>query len=337
MARLPDDVYTVLSFIGDIYNKPKQQNITEIKNLNRVLLMAAKNRVLYHFVRQALKADAIKDEEQRQGLIDLLDKGKVEVAKFYETLRFLNSFLVEGSFLVLKTYKAYPYVTWDVDILVQDMEAIASLMEGDGFEIRRSGEAGKASCHREEFLAIGLHGRISWHSLMIMDDGLQWQNPRLMKFGDDIEVFIPNYEADLLTFIGHTNFENYHLILGDLLYIYRLAEDTNWDIVQEQVAKYGWRKSFERTIAIINELHRALYDKPSPMEKIVPSVLEVKPKLPFMYPHHYIIAFHKEVGTKPLSLLWELFFYTYRLWRIWRVNKPSYLDSFLYFPLAGGK
>lgn len=323
------EVMEVLAFVGDIYRKPDGAEVAKITNLRKALLAAAKNRVLYRFITNALEAGVV---AYTQELTRLRAIGESEKVKFCRTLEFLNASLGQDSYIMLKTYKTYPYVTWDIDVLVRDVEAAANMMAGKGFEICR-GEPAKPSCHREGLLVIGLHSRASWHSGQLIDDELPWQNPRLVRY-DGIEVFIPNYEADFLSFIAHTNFENYHLILGDLLYIYRLAGEVNWDTVQEQVTKYGWRDSFIKTIAIANGLHRALYHQPCPVEQVVPSVMEVKPRLPFLYPHRYIVAFHRELGITPRALAWELFFYTYRLWRIWGVNKLTYLDSFLYAPLG---
>ena len=329
MRKAAAEVMEVLSFVGDIYQKPVNANATKITNLKKALFTAARNRVLYYFISAALDTDAIAENQE---LARLRATGKREIAKFYRTLEFLNSTLGRDSYLMLKTYKTYPYVTWDVDILVEDVEAVASMMAGRGFEIQRR-EPAKPSCHRDGLLSIGLHPRASWHHGRLMDDRLQWKSPRTVRY-EGIEVFIPNCEVDFLTFIAHTNFENYHLTLGDLLYIYRLAGGVNWDIIQEQVTRHGWEKSFVRTIAIANGLHWALYNRSSPIEQVVPSVIEVKPRMPLLYPHRYIVAFHRELGITPRALAWELFFYTYRLWRIRGVKKLTYLDSFLYAPLG---
>lgn len=326
------DIREIISVIDDLYPVPNTHDTKKITDLDKALMFASKNRFLYYFITRALKKGVLQETPQ---LDNLKKKGEEGIAKFHRTLDFLNSKFGRESFLVLKTYKGYPYVTWDVDILIQDVKKVASNLASDGFRITGGKEAGKLSCHSENLLVLGLHERISWHSLKVMDDKLPWNNPRFVKF-EGIQTVIPSLEADFLTFIAHTNFENYHLILGELLYIYKLATEVNWDIIQEQVVKHRWQESFQKTLSIANGLHRILYSKPSPMEMVVPSISKVQLRFPFMYPHHYIVSFSREIqGIRLRSLSWELFFYTYRLYRIWRVKKPAYLDSFLYGHLLG--
>lgn len=324
------EILNVLAHVGSIYRKPEGLSYSRITNPQKTLMTASRNRVLYHFMTTALACGALDDNEE---LACLRLIGKREIDKFYHTLDFLNTTLGQDGYIMLKTYKGYTYVTWDVDILVDDVENTVKQMIKEGFEIQR-GEPAKPSCHRQDLLVIGLHPKASWHSGKLMDNELQWSQPRKVNY-EGIEVFIPNYEVDFLTFVAHTNFENYHFTIGDLLYLYKLAGSVDWEIVLKQVTKYGWTKSFKQTISIANGLHRSLYsNQPSPMENIVPSVLDVTPRMPFLYRHHHIISFHRELGIAPRDLMWELFFYTYRLWRIYTNHKLCYIDSFLYAPLG---
>jgi hypothetical protein len=93
-------------------------------------------------------------------------------------------------------------------------------------------------------------------------------------------VASPAIEA--VTLIVDAIFRLYELKLGDMVYIFTLADQTDWNALRDQARKYGWLRSFDETVGVLNGYHRELYGEPSPIEAYVPNVKPVRPRAPYV-------------------------------------------------------
>jgi hypothetical protein len=331
LKEISGELAVLLALSGDVYKASEGGRIPADVDWERVLELASKNRMLYYCVTKILKTDV--KRRIGEGLLELIKKlkelGDEWLLILKMTLGELSDVLDEEEYLLLKSYRSYPYITYDVDVLVRNLEDTKNALSDHNFIIKNT-EKYKAVARREGLLPIGIHGRVSWGSVTVLDEELLWEKSREVEV-QDRRVRVPNAEGDLLTYLAHINFELYYIALGDLLYIYNLSEKADWDMVMRQSRKYGWARSMETTIATINALHRHLYGEPSPIEKHIPVIADIKPEIPYKFSLHSIVEnFAEKEALKQLA--WQLPFYIYRRLRLKSTHSLTYLHSYLYPP-----
>jgi hypothetical protein len=243
------------------------------------------------------------------------------------TVETLNSILGAESYLLVKTYKGYPYVTHDVDILVKDAHKAGLRLEKNGFCLRQT-EQYKVDATKNRLLRVSIHERISWGSLTVLDEQIMWEGSGEVDI-EGTRVKVPSPEGDLLSHFAHMAFELYFLTLGDLLYVCRLSRNAGLAAVAEQAETHSWMNSLERVVSVVNALHRCFYGCESPIEKKMPVICQVEPTLPFVYPPHYVVRAYAE-KRRLSALTWELPFYFYRRVRTAMPQPITFLPSFLY-------
>jgi len=113
-----------------------------------------------------------------------------------------------------------------------------------------------------------------------------------------LEVNVPSNEVEFLINMAHVNYEKLSIDITDLIHIYRLADRINWhsrmlSTIQEQVRKYHWKKSFERTVKLLDNIHWKLYAVPSPFKSLISNQHKESatcPELPISLPRSHIIS-----------------------------------------------
>lgn len=328
MTAPSKEVLALLFLLDDIYKGPSGV-LPENVDWRKVLEVASRNRTLYCAITRLLRMGltARGDLELSKEMSVLAEIGRLSLRVLKATLDALNSILDKEDFLLVKTYKAYPYVTADVDILVRNLKEVSVALQRSGFSLQRA-ERHKVDAKKDHLLRVSIHERISWGFLTVLDDEVMWNGSREGDIGGS-KVMLPSVEGDLLSHFAHVAFELYHITLGDLLYMCRLSKEANLEVVVQQAQTHSWAESLERVISVVNGLHRYLFGSESPIEPAAPIITNMELRLPFVYPPHYVVQAFAEKGMlRPLA--WELPFYLYRRVRMHLVQEITFLDSFLY-------
>ena len=288
--QLSPEVRILLNVTGNLY-KPFSKVPIEY-DLKKVIKLAEMNRLGYFFLINTSK-----------WLKNDIEKTKNEIFKLYEnyseklkkTIKIINRVIGKKNYVLIKTYKIYPHITYDVDILIKDLHETVSKFLDNGFVLKSKEHSPfKQPILKKGLLPISLHERIAWGRIEVVNSNLLWKNCRKVKIIDNMKVYIPNVEGDLITLIAHVPFELLNIRLGELLYIFNLSMKADWDEIISQTKLNKWYNTFKEFVWIINGLHRIIYNEPSIIEKYVPKYKKVKPIFPFELPFTLIVRAHIE-------------------------------------------
>ena len=79
-----------------------------------------------------------------------------------------------------------------------------------------------------------------------------------------------------MKYFGILGFRLYEILIGDMLHLFRVAAEADWELMAEQAKKHRWLEQFHNGVAVLNGFHRQLYQETNPMEKYCPAVAQAK-------------------------------------------------------------
>lgn len=327
------NVEPLTRFICDTILMPKDIDLVAQASqfdLGTLLRRASHNRVLYLLVQNLLYADLSSWEPT---LCDVLFESRKPLAKLADTLAFLSATLptVGIDYLVVKTYKYIPYVTFDVDVLVrpEQFEHTKQVFAEKGLSIlRHPGESFRkqSNCEREDLLRIDLHQGFYWQESSYLDEDLVWEQPVHRRVGT-IEMPTPSLEIEVLLNIAHLLYERRYLTLLDLIYFREAVEEgCRWEMIEARAQEYGWKRSLD----IFRSIFDALIEQVWGLEATGPKIeLPVQISLPYMIPLRQVWGFFIEKIQATRTIPWfDVAYYHFATGRYYltgRARLPFYL------------
>lgn len=266
-----------------------------------LLKRASHNRVLYVVAKELLRGDCQLASRQRADLERIMRAGEEKLESFRHTVKFLDSAFgkEELPFLVVKTFKFFDYVTFDVDVLVpyDQFQAAQNALAKAGCRIlphpRKQG-LHQRNCRKDSLLNIDLHRKFFWQGLEHVDLDFIWAAPE-RRMINGIECLCPSLEADFLLHTKQLVYERYYITLLDFLAIKCAYERGDLDLpaIREQVVKYRWESSYRTLLRSLNQIQTA--------ETV---------SLPYIYPYHEVWMQLKEIICRHQQLpLFDLAYY----------------------------
>jgi hypothetical protein len=258
----------ILHAMSKIYRSPciARPSLGQV-DITSLLSLAIRNDVGYYITKVLSTIYANKlDKNTRLMVKNIARKGDNKFKNIQYVLQTLSYHL--NDYLLIKTYRKYPRIGNDVDILVHDFDKAARELMDAKINLVEYTSNQQRAVFIQKGVKIHLHGNISWakENLTFLDDDLIWYKPRHVKV-DRTQTKIPNLDADFLIYLAHLNYENLHITLSDLLYIYELATRVNWDIVLKQASKHHWEKTLGRSVWLLDTIHHTIYPSPCPFMK----------------------------------------------------------------------
>lgn len=264
----------LFQILHELYQKPVFDNISiEEIDLNKLLILAKKNNLLF-YVCQLLKENYFPkiSASGRDKIDSIIKEGNEELEKISKSINVSNENIEE--YVLIKTYRGYPRIANDLDILVEDFYREFDNLKNDGINYRDWDKQLLEVVFQNEGMAkIHLHGKIGWLNRSYFDLDIVWQNPRKALFSDR-QVSIPGFTADFLIHLAHMNFEPMHFTLSELLYLFKISEKVNWELVYRQSKKYNWHRTLLKTLEILDAFHWYFFDSPANF----PGISETKNK-----------------------------------------------------------
>jgi hypothetical protein len=302
LNTLDSETKVIFSLINEDASAIDDINLKRMDWVN-LLMRASANKVLYLFVSRVLNTPVIKGQLP-QDIIKLLNvimsRGDVELRKLKNTLEFINSIFHQNSIpiLLIKTYKGFPYVTYDADILVNpsDFKTAQIILESKNDVFKSSltetptkfrpsylFRSVKNNLHHVlyKYLTIPTKGKsqdegevhiipsvphlltIDLHHDFLVHGARYIDYDLLWENPRMVEISgvncsIPNLEAETLINIAHTIHENMFISLLNFIFIKENCEKIDWNLCLAQSKKYGWLKSFLRFASLIDVLNSRL-------------------------------------------------------------------------------
>lgn len=220
--------------------------------------LASKNNLLYNASKQILDFPSLSEENRRRFQIIVSD-GEKNLAKVRRTLEEIKKHL--PNCIIFKTFRGTNFIRipTDIDVLTRTFKTDINKFMGFGY--KTSGylpREGSLHLLRDAMWKIHLHNDISWAQTHFFNLDFIFQNPRTEVFNGQ-EVTIPNITADVLIHLAHMNFEPLNMVLAELLYLFTIIPKMDFHLALEQSEKYRWKKTFLRTLNLINNFHYYFY------------------------------------------------------------------------------
>lgn len=303
----------LLNLTRDIYKRPII-SFPERVNWHLFTKLALDNNVLYYVLTKVLENNQLKIEsETLRYMTRLKDLQEKRLRKLRRTLELVNEVLGDANYLLLNTYKAYPYVTHDLDLIVSDTKRAERLFNTRGFRsiphvtTLHEAKPRDSDLIKEGFLALDLAETEKWGSIVALNKEILWLRPRKVTMCG-VETRVPTLEGDLWSILAHTNFHKYQITLGDLLYVYKLSAEADWSWMAEIAAEQGGIGSFMIDVIVLNSLHHTFYGEPSPIEEYVSLSSQIDSELPYTYSFSEVTYYLMERGVMNLVKLPSYFY-----------------------------
>ena len=264
-----------------LYGKERLMNIQNKLIINAVIkkkflgnkidystiLAAEQNRVLFAFSKHSSLVDISK--------------------KLEDTLFFIEEVLKNVPHLTTRTYKYIHYVTFDVDLFVNDKDysKVIKLFKAVGCQIvsHDSSFGGRLpnmqkNVLKNGLLTIDLHRDFTWQKRRFLDVNLMFKNTRKRKIAGVI-VEIPSPEVEFLLCMADIGHERFNFTQLDLIWLKGLSKEIkDWNLIINSVEKYGWFRTFSYLCKLINGSSCQVYK-----EEIIPGFGQLKGQLNLPY------------------------------------------------------
>ncbi|MCM8770299.1 MAG: nucleotidyltransferase family protein [Candidatus Omnitrophica bacterium] len=254
-------LYQISEFL---YKKTRLKRIIPSQiDLQVFFAISMKNNMLYYHCEKLLRVyRQYLNENSIIEIDNIINKLERQIGKIKTTIIFLKNCLKD--FLLIKTYRGYPRIPNDIDILATDFRNALNVFKKEGFEAKDvSFRYESAQLFRENYYKVHLHGKIHWANSEFFDRDFIMAQPRDIEFLG-IKAKVPSFDADFLMHVAHINFESLHITLSDLFYLYSISKEINWEKQLFQVKKYNWKRAFINTLKIMDGLYHRLYSDVCP-------------------------------------------------------------------------
>ncbi|MCP3953108.1 MAG: nucleotidyltransferase family protein [Desulfobacterales bacterium] len=235
-------------------------------DVDRLLKLATVDNALTYLAGRLLEAYKLDpDLETRLGVID--DRGRRKLDQAQATVAAFDA-VMPAEHLLYKTYKGkhFPRIGNDIDVLVRpaDLPDLHRNMLAAGYRDVVLFPAHERCIMVKKPGQINLHiqSRVHWCGKQFLDEAQIWREPRKVSFADR-EIPTNNVTADFLIHLAHINFEHPFFKFSELLYLFSLVPQVDFALAFEQARKYRWRRTFVRTVNMLNNIHVVLYGEPA--------------------------------------------------------------------------
>ncbi|MFC1941890.1 hypothetical protein ACFLWU_01570 [Chloroflexota bacterium] len=292
----------MLILTESMYRKPLLE-MPESVDWEAFIKLARRNKFLYHATNLLLESQEAELSDEIQNRFKAIQQTEAGIhARMQRTLEVVNSVMGTEPYLLSKTWRVFPYVTHDVDLIVHDLDRPRQLFEAAGYAAPSSAHPYSIWVREKGLLEIEPYLRPFAGPMAFMDDDFMWERSRKVVF-EGVETVIPSAEVDILTHFADMGFRLYELLLGDMLHLFRMAPEADWDIIMRQAEKHSWLGQLKKNVAVMNGFHRQLYGEPGPMEKFIPHIGTANVTLPYVTPVFQVIRALKGKGWINLAKL----------------------------------
>lgn len=232
-----------------------------------VLDAARRNKLAYAVAlgldARAARGEVALDAAARACVDAALAAGRANAEKFRRGYALAERVLGARDVLLIKTVKAVPYSSGDIDLLVPSLDDAVRRFREAGHEAHVE-EAHKASVYGDDHLEVSLHGRVAWGDVTVVDEAALWAGARDATM-HGVPVRVPPAGGELAIMLAHLPFEQLAVNVPDFLTIMTHAREADLAAVEAQARRHRWGRTLRRTAAWLDGLHRRVEAAPSPL------------------------------------------------------------------------
>jgi hypothetical protein len=208
---------------------------------------------------------------QKANNLEIIEEGNVWLEKLKKTLIFCNQVLGdEFNWLVTRTFKYSPYVTFDVDVFIPENEFRKAVdkLKKNGCQIKSHDNSlggrfsgAQVNVIKDGLLTIDLHNDFTWQKRKFLDPKFVIVNSRFQII-TGVKVKIPSPEVEFILCMADITHERFNVTLLDLIWIHGLSKEIKkWEDIFQQIKLYKWNRVFTYTAAKINIMLESIYNK----------------------------------------------------------------------------
>ncbi len=256
----------LLHLTTKLYRQPVIERPAFISlDFDELVRLALRNNVLYYFAKEMTLDHTRISPDVFHLLKRLIELCGEEAEKIRVAIEILEDSF--DDYVLIKTCKGFSRIPDDLDVYTPDFDRAFNRLKSKIKLLDYDAQLKEAVFGGNGIGQIHLHSKLMWSDAVFIDKELLSANPNRATFHGS-EVNVPSNEAELIINLAHVNYEKFGVDMTDLLHVYRLSGSVDWEIVREQTAKYHWKKTFERTIRLLDEVHRNVYAIPSPFSDL---------------------------------------------------------------------
>jgi len=154
---------------------------------------------------------------------------------------------VGARYVVVKTFKLFPYVPDDVDILILDKHMVNDIvaeLAKRGFKVRSKGtlEITISKVANKTFADLDIHFKMAAGEYEYYPHEVIWQNSKKMEV-DDIKLNVASWEDECIITLAHAIMKELEVLASDLLHV-MICEKKGY-IKRELLKSTGHVKTYE--------------------------------------------------------------------------------------------
>ncbi len=286
-------------------------------NFLKLLKHASHNRMLYFLVTKlSLNPTDYAKQRLRNAIIQ---KGDLELRKLQNTLCFCKEVLSQSKieFLVVRTDKFIPFITYDVDLYVEEpyFKSTQEAFRKNGCRIFSHDHClggRKPNCQvnirRENLLQIDLHRNFTWMKTYHIDPTILKEGVTSRKIAG-IECPVVSAEVEFVLNLSNVIYEKFCITLLDFYCLRQallLADDLS--IIKKQVDQFCWRKAFFYVVTVLAAVNEVAFpESENPFlkfkdlfDKNFKANINIK-TLPYFFPIYKVLEIFREKLTKKMN------------------------------------
>lgn len=269
MITKTDAIRLVLCILEPNLKYDRNEVKATLKNGSSVKLLlrtALNNRLLFAFSSALLNEhfSVVKTNPSLAiRLSRICNKGEKWIIRFRKTLGLLNIILEKTGIcaLVIKTFRYPQDVTFDIDILlknVDDFQKIKPLLK-ERFNIKKVKGGYEASPKTRKFLVIDIYyDFIKFGNKRLLNPSFLWSKVQHLRLEGN-EYTVPNPEGEIILHLSQILFQNRFLTLSDFMHLIKVISNQertiSWKNIVKEASMYGWNIELIRLISIIHGLY----------------------------------------------------------------------------------
>ena len=301
-------------------------------NFEKLLIKASDNRILKVFSDNLLMSNIQLTQNEKKLLSVISTDGTKLLRALGNTIKLLDEVFTSNNidYLIVKTYKYFDYVTFDVDVLVRykDFDLAQKALSRNDVKItphpgKNTQGLHQRNCFKNGLLKIDLHRKFFWLGIDHLNDDFIWKNTRKEIIGG-VSCPVPSIEVDFLLHNKQLIFERRYITLLDFLAIKIFVEDKNnsfsWDVVESMVKDYKWQTGFNKLMAHLNQINRMISGNENLFRTNTKVYTRKKIEFPYIYPFIDDLAVFLEIFIRHKKIPFvNIAHYVYS-WSRYKVN-----------------
>lgn len=292
----------------------------------RLLVRALQNRSLYRIALCLLECDESTGlpEEVRAALAQVVDQARLVTGRHNRISRRISQILDEMQALgiVFKTYRPFPHVPSDVDVLVEStaLNELSEILVNEDFALERHYDfplletRNEISALAPDGTKVDLHTEYAKEGRTIFSAEMALAT-RILRDAGDHQIWQTSDTVEMLALLSNIMLERKHVSLSDLLYFDHLCgAEADVPVARSEAVRNGWGDEFDYALSLVNGLLPSIGREPRRFENMdgVPTAAGPFSELPHLLGFEEVLQIaRRTVRCHPPTAILSVLYWLY--------------------------